>query len=142
MLTKNHNPIKAIFFDFAPSNTAKIQDAIQKLSFLEIEPSVYCLEKLEEKVLEKEVNLVIINVCLKLSSGKFSPDLTIERIKKINPDCRIMLCKSHIGPLLRKVYLHQGFDWVVDKSTDMKKLPRILENISKEMSVEEALIAC
>jgi hypothetical protein len=140
MFTQNHFPLKAVFFDFAPSNTAKIQDSIQDLPFLEFEPSVYSLEKLEEKVMDKEVNLVIINVCLKLSSGKFCPDLTIERIKQINPDCKIMLFKSHIGPLLRKVYLHQGFDWVVDKSTDMKKLPQILRDISKEIRLEEALI--
>lgn len=142
MLTKTDYSIKALFFDFAPSNTVKIQEMIQDLPFLEIEGSVYCLEKLEERILEKEVNLVIINVCLKLASGKFSPDLTIERIKRINPECRIMLCKSHIGPLLRKVYLHQGFDWVVDKSVDMKKFPQILEQISKEIISEEVLVAC
>ncbi|WP_373495711.1 hypothetical protein [Aquiflexum sp.] len=142
MLTRTEHPIKALFFDFAPSNTVKIQDMIQDLPFLEIDGSVYCLEKLEERILEKKINLVIINVCLKLASGKYSPDLTIERIKQINPDCRIMLCKSHIGPLLRKVYLHQGFDWVVDKSVQMKKIPQILEDISKEMDVEEVLIAC
>ena len=141
-MNKNDQTIKAVFFDFAPSNTVKIQEKIQDLPFLEIEGSVYCLEKLEEKILDNEVNLVIINVCLKLSSGKFSPDLTIERIKQINPDCNIMLCKSHIGPLLRKVYLHQGFDWVVDKSTEMNKLPQILEKISNEIDLKEVLIAC
>lgn len=137
----NHS-IKALFFDFAPSNTVKIQEMIQDLPFLEIDGSVYCLEKLEERILENNVNLVIINVCLKLASGKFSPDLTIERIKQINPECKIMLCKSHIGPLLRKIYLHQGFDWVVDKSTEFKKLPQIIEEISKEMTLEEIMIAC
>lgn len=142
MMTKNDRALKAVFFDFAPSNTAKIQERIQDLPFLELEGSVYCLEKLEERIMDNEVNLVIINVCLKLSSGKFSPDLTIERIKQINPDCKIMLCKSHIGPLLRKVYLHQGFDWVVDKSSEMNKLPQILEKISKEINLNEVLIAC
>ena len=141
-MTNNNTILKAVFFDFAPSNTAKLQEKIQDLPFLEIDGSVYCLDKLEEKILDKDVNLVIINVCLKLSSGKFSPDLTIERVKQINPDCEIMLCKSHIGPLLRKVYLHQGFDWVVDKSTELNKLPQILEKISKEMDLKEVLIAC
>ncbi|WP_373521026.1 hypothetical protein [Aquiflexum sp.] len=142
MSTLTNPSIKALFFDFAPSNTAKIQEMIQDLPFLVIDGSVYCLEKLEERILENNVNLVIINVCLKLASGKFSPDLTIERIKQINPDCRIMLCKSHIGPLLRKIYLRQGFDWVVDKSVQMKKFPQILEEISKEIISEEILVAC
>lgn len=141
-MIKNDQTIKTVFFDFAPSNTAKIQEKIQDLPFLEIEGSVYCLEKLEEKILDNEVNLVIINVCLKLSSGKFSPDLTIERVKKINSNCKIMLCKSHIGPLLRKVYLHQGFDWVVDKSSEMNKLPQIMEKISNEIDLKDVPIAC
>lgn len=129
MLLLKESRIKAIVYDLAPSNTVKIFDMINDLPFVENLGPVYSLDSMEEKMTDLEANLVFINICYKMRSGKFSIDQVIERIKSLNPESIIILCKSHIGPLLRKLYLHQGFDYVVDKVNDFDKIPLILKEI-------------
>jgi hypothetical protein len=129
MLLLKKSRIKAIVYDLAPSNTVKIFDMINDLPFVENLGPVYSLDSMEEKMTDLEANLVFINICYKMRSGKFSIDQVIERIKSLNPKSIIILCKSHIGPLLRQLYLHQGFDYVVDKVNDFDKIPLILKQI-------------
>jgi len=129
MLLLKESRIKAIVYDLAPSNTVKIFDMINDLPFVENLGPVYSLDSMEEKMTDLEANLVFINICYKTRSGKFSIDQVIERIKSLNPESIIILCKSHIGPLLRQLYLHQGFDYVVDKVNDFDKIPLILKQI-------------
>jgi len=129
MLLLKESRIKAIVYDLAPSNTVKIFDMINDLPFVENLGPVYSLDSMEEKMTDLEANLVFINICYKMRSGKFSIDQVIERIKSLNPKSIIILCKSHIGPLLRQLYLHQGFDYVVDKVNDFDKIPLILKQI-------------
>ena len=129
MLLLKKSRIKAIVYDLAPSNTVKIFDMINDLPFVENLGPVYSLDSMEEKMTDLEANLVFINICYKMRSGKFSIDQVIKRIKSLNPESIIILCKSHIGPLLRQLYLHQGFDYVVDKVNDFDKIPLILKQI-------------
>jgi hypothetical protein len=132
MLHYDESRIKAIIYDFAPSNTVKILDMINNLPFVENLGTVYSQDSIEEKIIEHKANLVFVNICYKMRSGKFSPDQVIERVKILNPQAKIILCKSHIGPLLRQLYLHQGFDFVVDKVNDFDKIPALLGSISAE----------
>jgi hypothetical protein len=132
MLHYDESRIKAIIYDFAPSNTVKILDMINNLPFVENLGTVYSQDSIEEKIIEHKANLVFVNICYKMRSGKFSPDQVIERVKTLNPQAKIILCKSHIGPLLRQLYLHQGFDFVVDKVNDFDKIPALLGSISAE----------
>ncbi|MCH6200909.1 hypothetical protein MMU07_15090 [Aquiflexum sp. LQ15W] len=142
MLHSNESRIKAIVYDFAPSNTVKILDMIDNLPFVENLGTVYSQDSIEEKIIEYKANLVFVNICYKMRSGKFSPDQVIERIKALNPNATIILCKSHIGPLLRQLYLNQGFDFVVDKVNDFDQIPSLLGNILKERkSHEGAMVA-
>lgn len=138
MLHRNESRIKAIVYDFAPSNTVKILDMINNLPFVENLGTVYSQDSIEEKIIEHNANLVFVNICYKMRSGKFSPDQVIERIKTLNPLAKIILCKSHIGPLLRQLYLHQGFDFVIDKVNDFDKIPDLLHSISAEKESQNA----
>jgi len=138
MLHSNESSIKAIVYDFAPSNTVKILNMINNLPFVENLGTVYSQDSLEEKIIEHKANLVFVNIYYKMRTGKFSPDQVIERIKALNPKTSIILCKSHIGPLLRQLYLNQGFDFVVDKVNDFDKIPALLRNILTERELQDA----
>ena len=138
MSHSNESCIKAIVYDFAPSNTVKILEMINNLPFVENLGTVYSQDSIEEKIIEHKANLVFVNICYKMRSGKFSPDQGIERIKALNPKTSIILCKSHIGPLLRQLDLNQGFDFVVDKVNDFDKIPALLRNILTERELQDA----
>jgi hypothetical protein len=132
--------LKAIVYDFAPSNTVKILDMLNTLTFVENLGPVYSQDSMEEKISKQDANLVFVNVCYKMSSVKFSPDQVIEKVKSLNPKAKIVLCKSNIGPLLRQLYLHQGFDFVIDKVQDFDKIPSLLNEIFLQRESEVAVM--
>ncbi|MCL6259930.1 hypothetical protein M3O96_12570 [Aquiflexum sp. TKW24L] len=140
MLQPDESRIKAIVYDFAPSNTVKILDMLNHLPFVENLGTVYSQDSMEEKIINQEANLVFVNICYKMSSVKFSPDQVIERVKTLNPHATIVLCKSNIGPLLRQLYLHQGFDFVVDKVKHFDKIPLLLKEILLQRESEVAVM--
>jgi hypothetical protein len=138
MLYDQESRIKAIVYDFAPSNTVKILDMINFLPYVENLGTVYSQTTMEEKMVDQKANLIFVNVCYKVSSVKFSPDQFIEKVKTLNPNATIILCKSHIGPLLKQLYLHQGFDYVIDKVNEFDKIPFVLKDILSKRKTETA----
>lgn len=139
MLPTKESRIKAIVYDLAPSNTVKILGMMNFLPFVENLGTVYSQDSMEEKMMEQKANVVFVNVCYKMRSGKFSPDQVIEKIKAIDPNAKIILCKSHIGPLLKQLYLHQGFDYVIDKVKEFDKIPSLLKEIFMKRETEVAI---
>jgi hypothetical protein len=139
MLHTKESRIKAIVYDLAPSNTVKILGMINFLPFVENLGTVYSQDSMEEKMMEQKANVVFVNVCYKMRSGKFSPDQVIEKIKAIDSSAKIILCKSHIGPLLKQLYLHQGFDYVIDKVNEFDKIPSLLKEIFIKRETEVAI---
>ena len=138
MLYTKESRIKAIIYDLAPSNTVKILGMINFLPFVENLGTIYSQDSLEEKMMEQKANVVFVNVCNKMKTGKFSPDQVIQKIKTIDPKAKIILCKSHIGPILKQLYLHQGFDFVIDKLNDFDKIPSLLKAIYMKKVTEVA----
>ncbi|MCH6234225.1 hypothetical protein [Cognataquiflexum rubidum] len=142
MFYAKESRIKAIVYDLAPSNTVKIFEIFNDLPFVENLGAVYSIDSMVDKIIDQKANLVFVNVCYKMTSGKFAPVQVIERIKTLNPSATIILGKSHIGPLLKQLYLQQGFDYVIDKVNDFDKIPQILQQIFIEKELEEvAMVA-
>lgn len=142
MFQSKESRIKAIVYDLAPSNTVKIFEIFNDLPFVENLGAVYSIDSMVEKIIDQNANLVFVNLCYKMTSGKFAPDQVIERIKSLNPTAKIILGKSHIGPLLKQLYLQQGFDFVIDKMNDFDKIPQILNGIFVERKLEKvAMVA-
>lgn len=142
MFRPKESRIKAIIYDLAPSNSVKIFEMFNNLPFVENLGAVYSMDSMVEKLTDQKANLVFVNVCYKMSSGKFAPDQVIERIKSLNPTATIILGKSHIGPLLKQLYLHQGFNYVIDKMNDFDKIPQILKEIFVKQELKEvAMVA-
>ena len=68
MLHRNESRIKAIIYDFAPSNTVKILDMINNLPFVENLGTVYSQDSIEEKIIEKQklspgITLHLFRIC-------------------------------------------------------------------------------
>jgi two-component system response regulator DevR len=130
-MTANHN-LQVLLVEDSPITTEQISELIRTANWIvDIHTTTTVQDALARIVEGAPPDVVVLDLQLRKESGF----RVLERIARLNPKPKVAVMTNHALPKYRELALQTGAEYFLDKATDFKVLPQIIEMVAKQRAV-------